>query len=89
MTLESLTERRQKLGEEFQKAMDQRERLRAALDEAGTVVERIRGAIVLCDEFIAAHRDAPAPTLTPAPAPTPGNGLDVQPPALVPDVEGP
>jgi len=53
MTLDQLQARRQRLAEEFQKAMDQRERLRQAHDDAGAAVERIRGAIVLCDEFIA------------------------------------
>jgi hypothetical protein len=73
MTLEALHARRQKLVEEFQRAMDQRERLRGALEEAGTAVERIRGAIALCDELLAGEQ-------APVPAPVAGNGLDTQPP---------
>jgi len=74
MNLEHFTSRREKLAEEFQKALEQRDRLRQAHEEAGQVVERIRGAMVLCDEFIQAARAIAMPVPPPGQLP-PGHSV--------------
>jgi hypothetical protein len=70
MTIEELRERRGKLGDELQRAIEQRDRLRGMVEEASTVCERMRGAVMLLDDMIAAETAlsaAPSPeTIMPA-----------------------
>jgi hypothetical protein len=58
MTIEELRERRAKLGDELQRAIEQRDRLRGMVEEASTVCERMRGAVMLLDDMIASEPKA-------------------------------